>query len=142
MSLEGILAHCVERWREAGIALLPPDDASSIERVYASLGAQASRDVLCLYSTVGGFEDYQCDEDLWSLWSLVRLQEDNAEFPRQGIAFCDWSIRACTWELRYEDQNRSSVWLVEASLRIAPDLETFFQRYLDDFRNVLWNDSP
>lgn len=101
--------------------------------MWSGLGQRVSRDVLALYSTLGGFAEYEHDEEFfWSLWPWEWLKERNQAEPSASVKFCDHSIEICTWELRYESEDRSSVWLVQDAQRTATSLETFLEKYLDD----------
>ena len=60
--------------------------------------------------------------------------------------FCDHSIEVANWEVRFEDDLRSSVWNVRASgaegaEMTAPSLEMFFRLYLENPWSLLdaWN---
>jgi hypothetical protein len=134
MSFGEILAQCMEKWRGTGITLLPPSDDDEIREIWGRLGHRVSEDILLLYTTVGGFDEGQWDRDefYWSLWSVPRLRQENLGCPTGGVQFCDHSIQVITWELRFEDERRSSVWQVEDEARSAPSLELFFQTYLED----------
>ncbi len=98
-------------------------------------GHGVSNDVLALYSAVGGFADWYYEEDFfWCLWPWNGLQEVNREEPGEGMLFCDHSVRLITWELRFEDESHSSVWIRDPDCRrkVVPNLESFFLAYVDD----------
>lgn len=135
MALSEILDRCADQWQLQGVSLAPPIDEAEVRRVWNGLGQGLSADVLCLYTTVGGFTDYESEfkEDFfWSLWPWDWLQKRNAEDTGDGVMFCDHSIEIITWEFRYEDESRSSVWNVQQLEQVASSVESFFQRYLED----------
>lgn len=66
------------------------------------------------------------------MWPWEWLLESNQNVSQTGVMFCDHSINVCTWELRYENPDVSSVWLVQQDCRIASSLEKFFEKYLAD----------
>ena len=77
--------------RDNEVPLLPPATESEVHDAFDAIGHRASRDVIELYTQLGGFEDYTCDE-LWSLWSPSRIRQGN----NVGGSFCwfaDWLIR-------------------------------------------------
>ncbi len=103
-----------------------------VRRVWAGSKREPSADVLELYATVGGFQDYAFEENFfWSLWPWDWLQKRNEESPRDGVMFCDHSIEIVTWELRYETAKHSSVWSSHGKPS-APTLESFLDRYLQE----------
>src|ERR1700732_1788971 len=111
MALDEVLSRCITKWRAESSPLLPPVTEPEVRRVWNSRGWRLSDDVLCLYTTVGGFADWVYLADFyWCLWPWNGLQQRNAEGPSQGIKFCDHSIDIVVWELRYEDERHSSVW--------------------------------
>lgn len=138
MALEEVVARCIEKWQREDIPLCPPIAEAEIRRVWGELGREVSEDVLRLYAQVGGFADDHYDEEFfWALWPFPRLLCENENFPTEGVLFCDHSIHIATWELRYEDERRSSVWQVDYrtpgwSQMTAGSLEEFIRMYLDD----------
>jgi hypothetical protein len=144
MALEEVLARCIDKWRGEDIPLRPPIGETEIRRAWGRFGWPVSEDVLRLYTTVGGFADGHYDLGFfWCLWPWDRLQDENVSSPSGGIQFCDHSIDLVTWEVRYEDGRRSSVWECSRAgpdwpRRTAEDLESFFRTYLDDPWELLW----
>lgn len=136
MAFGETLARCIDKWHGEAVALAAPIEEAEIRKVWGRLGQPVSRDVLQLYTTLGGFRDYAFDgvDLLWTLWPWSFLIEENTQDPHRGrgIPFCDHSIRVVTWELRFEDEQHSSVWQSEGNTRSAPTLESFFRIYLDD----------
>ncbi len=118
---------------------------SRCRRVWEHFGQRLSDDVLLFYITVGTFAEYEFDvEFFWSLWPWEYLIEWNSEDSTTGIQFCDHSMKIVNWELRFEDQQHSSVWSFRPEYgpgfglvnynpdKVAPDLETFLHMYLED----------
>jgi hypothetical protein len=140
MAFDKVLNLCLEKWRDARIALAPPIPEKEIRRTWERLRKNLSDDVLRLYTTLGGFEEYRLDEPFfWCLWRWDYLQATNSRHPSEGVSFCDHSIDLIRWELRFEDARTSSVWTLgfgaydgQPARKTTDDLETFFQKYLDD----------
>lgn len=136
MSFGAVIDRCVDRWLGQGISLSPPVGEAEVREAWGRLGLHLSRDVLLLYTTVGGFAEDCWDEDFWwSLWPWDYLLEQNFGDRSQGVRFCDHSIQLVTWEVRYENERRSSVWRscgTGPEVMCASSLESFFQMYLDD----------
>jgi hypothetical protein len=148
MSFEDVLVRCITKWRDQGIALSPPVDEIDVRRVWDGFGKKVSEDVVHLYSTLGGFAEYEMDDEFfWSLWPWDLVCRQNTERRGEAVTFCDHSIELVTWELRFEDAQRSSVWRAETLLgdavMTAPSLESFFQLYLEAPWQLLdaWNPS-
>ena len=132
MAFSEVISRCSDKWRAEGIKLAPPITESEVRRVWCELQSQVSADVLALYTTIGGFRDYTCDDELfWSFWPWDWLQQRNQEDPKSGVTFCDHSIEVITWELRYENEQTSAVWSSHGN-RTAVSLESFLESYLKD----------
>jgi hypothetical protein len=145
MGLDDVLARCIERWRKLGVALAPPVDDGEIRSTWDGLGGQASDDVVRLYSTLGGFAEYESDFGFfWSFWPWAMIREENQCRRSKGIMFCDHSIRVLTWELRFEDKYHSSIWEAETGLMTAPSIESFLRLYLEHPWRLLtrWEPQP
>jgi hypothetical protein len=139
MALEDVLTRCIANWRGAGIPLSPPVDETDVRTAWDNLGGRATEDVVRLYTTVGGFAEYEFDEEfLWCLWpwEMTRTGIIGRRGEGEGVMFCDHSIEVVTWELRFEDDRRSSVWSIRTlyndSEMTAPSLESFLGLYLED----------
>jgi hypothetical protein len=136
VALDQVLTGCVEKWRRE-VVLLPPVTEAEIHRIWSGCGSRAAKDVICLYTTVGGFANYEFEPDFyWSLWPLDLIRDENTERKGQGVMFCDHSIQVVNWAVRFEDDLRSSVWNVgqfgvESAEMTAPSLEMFFRIYLE-----------
>lgn len=137
MTFSTVISRCIDKWQAEGLELAQPIAADEVRRVWSEFETELSADVLQLYSTIGGFQDYTFDEDFfWSLWPWDWLQERNREDRGAGVMFCDHSIGIETWELRYEDSKHSSVWSSDGK-QTAPTLESFLNLYLQDPSQLL-----
>jgi hypothetical protein len=138
MLLDNLLALCIEKWRRQGIALLPPVGEAEVRRAWDSFGQRAAADFVRLYTTVGGFAGYEMAEPFyWTLWHWDQLLEENTQRPGAGVMFSDHLLSSIDYELRFEDDLRTSVWHLgrfgpELPELVAPSLDMFFQFYLED----------
>lgn len=134
------LDRCITSWRGKGLRLGDPIAPHTIVDAWKTFGHKLSSDVVKLYTTIGGFADYdQWDGNFWNLWPWDHLIERNREDPyASGVVFCDHSLEVCTWVLKYESPSTSSVWLGDV-YETAPSLAAFFQRYLTDPKIDLWS---
>jgi hypothetical protein len=133
MSFADTLTKCAALWASQSIATGPPVPEEVIRETWSAFGQRVSQDVLTLYSTFGGFARWEFDEEFfWSLWPWDLLIERNKEERQTGIMFCDHSIEVLTWELRYENEEVSSVWSTTRKDQTALSLESFLEVYLND----------
>lgn len=132
MTLAEVLDRCIDQWTAQGIAVAPPISEHEVHRVWSRFGSKPSADVIELYTSVGGFQDYVFDEGLtFSFWPWDWLKKRNAENPGLGVMFGDHSIEVVTWEIRYDNPQTSSVWSSHGNTT-APTLKAFFSLYLED----------
>jgi hypothetical protein len=128
-----VYERAADHWRTRGVSLLCPCSPDEVGATFETLGYPLSADVRRLYDVIGGFADYECDI-LWSLWSLARLREENAENRDRGelLLFADWLIQSHTYGFHYEDARVSSVYIHDSGERIADSLEAFLETYLSN----------
>src|SRR4051812_7104433 len=127
--IDRLLCH----WQQLSVPLLPPPAQAEVEAVWRQLNRPLSADVVALYTAVGGFDRDYYDDRVWSLWSIERVAEENAVRPGLGVMFSDFLIDSHAYSLRFEDVNRSSVWLgasADGELHMASGLVEFLERYL------------
>ncbi len=145
MTISGVLSRCLQHWRGAGIRLGAPVPETEIREAWCRLGKRVSRDVIELYTTLGGFAEYEWDNDdnLWSLWPWDYVIEQNTLYPSDGVRFACVSIQVHSYELMFENDNDSVVCAVWDH-KGAPleswqvvSLTEFFRIYLDDPKR-LW----
>ncbi len=109
-----------EEWRRRGMPLKSPATDSDLSRVFAELGVPLSADVRDLYTTVGGFQDYEWD-GFWSFWSLDRLREESKGKQKPFVMFADWLIWSHAYCLHYENPEVSSVYITYDGRSLEPD---------------------
>jgi hypothetical protein len=96
-------------WRANDVELLPPATDDEVREAFRKLGHPVSRDVIELYTQVGGFVDYSCDI-CWSFSSLARLVEDN-NVGGPLCSFADWLIGSHDYRFMYESEETSAVYI-------------------------------
>jgi len=84
MASEDILARCIAKWHDGGVAFSPPVDEAEVRGLWNNLGRRASDDDVQLYTTVGGFAEYvdDCTVLLWFLWPWDMVRQENINFKR------------------------------------------------------------
>jgi len=82
-------------WTSKGIKLqvgISNDKISDFEKL---LGFKFPQDFIDLYSKANGFEDFDWNEHMFSLWSLERiLKEYHEDGDTNYIGFCDFLINS------------------------------------------------
>ena len=130
------LQSLIHRWRSEGIELLPPELPGIVEATFRRLGSRATRDVVALFSALGGMEKMD-DEDLrW--WSLREMEggEENAAPSEFGPIFADYLISCWCFRLRPVNDETSAVYVDRFNGRspqlVASSLSEFLATYERD----------
>ena len=87
--------QAISTWTNSGIKLQHGLSLEVIKNFEAQLGFQFPADFRELYQKANGFEDFDWNKHMFSLWSLDRIlreyQEDNDE---NYVGFCDYLINS------------------------------------------------
>ena len=126
------LLHC----RDQGVPVMPPARSEDVIQTFRELGQPLSNDVLTLYTSFGGFVDFEI-ENLWSLWSLNRLKQENQAYEPPLCWFADYLVSSHMYALQYCNAEVSAVYVDHNSVndppyKIADSVEQFFKMYLRD----------
>jgi len=105
-----ILNTLIPLWKSQNIGILSGTTEKEIVSVFSSLGYKATKDVIDIYSTIGGMDEME-NEACWRLWSLIEISERNLEFSPHGVIFSDHLIDSWCYRLKYETENESSVYI-------------------------------
>jgi hypothetical protein len=129
----------IGKWKQDGVELLPPNKEPDVIAVFTKLGLKVSQDVVNLYCTIGGMEDF--DSFMWSLWSLDRIDAENRTYTKPYILFADSMIDAYRYCFKYENAENSSVyvdWLNgEEPELVANSMDEFFEYYFKSPEKIL-----
>lgn len=129
--LRATLQKVNELWKKEGLSLAKPLLPTQLTRAFEKFNIPISKDVIEVYSTLGGMED--CESELFfSFWSIDQILEEN-EPNSEFIAFADFSIYAHLYYFEYETELTSSIhiWWSEKDIeKIADSFEEFFENYL------------
>jgi hypothetical protein len=130
----------IEKWRRAGINLLPPNGEAAVIAALSKTGRKYSRDVVALYCATGGMTDGEMDSRVWSLWALDRVVSENSHYDRPYILFADFLIDSHLYCFKYENDERSSVCIDyfngEEPERVTGSVDEFFELYLKSPRDL------
>lgn len=136
-----IIKILVSEWKKQGIELLLENSLTEIHDAFTRSGRQPTLDVVELYSAIGGMCEME-NAAYWRLWSLEEIVERNVEPSPFGILFSDHLMDSWCYRLRYETDNRSSVYVDYFDSRKSPKklfdgLEEFLIAYSKDPKEIL-----
>jgi len=87
--------QAIATWTSKGIKLQSGCFADKIHDFEKLLDFTFPQDFIELYSKVNGFEDFECSEHMFSLWSLDRIiKEYQEDGDTNYIGFCDFLINS------------------------------------------------
>ena len=137
------IEKAVNKWRDAGIKLLPPADESAILEAFRRIDRPLTRDILKLFRTTAGFDQYDSDSHLWSLWPLSRIVEEHEtiKYERPYTLFADFMINSYLYCFHFRDDNISSVCIDyfdgNDPMSVAQSVEEFFELYLTNPDSIM-----
>lgn len=131
------ILKAIQLWSDEKVDLQRPWPADEVETFFRTkLGFPLSRDVLTLYSLVGGFAAGTYDRGQeWSLWSPERILEENEHNPGPYLWFADYDISLHFYAFEWISTDVSAVRIDDASRhfpRVAGSVAEFFTTYLTD----------
>ncbi len=134
----------IERWKDEGLVLLPPEPESAVRATFEKVGAIAASDVIAMYTVLGGMPEM--DDEYWRLWSLAEVTGDNTKGVATGVLFSDYLINCWCYRLVANDSDTSSVvadyFNRGPCIPVASSLEKFFDMYVEDSWQVLEGPGP
>ncbi len=121
-------------WRDSGVPIVAPLAEAEIREKLEVAGLCVGEDYINFLAVVGGMADRDMSLDLWSVWPLDLVLEENRILRGDGVYFADWLINSHLHLLRREETSRSSVWVdgfdSKGPHRVADSLLEFWTRYL------------
>lgn len=144
----------IDRWQSEGLVLLPPEPESRVRQAFSSVGSAPTSDVIAMFAAFGGMQD--CDQELWRLWSLAEIQDENrkdsssslwySDYASSGVWFSDYAVCAWCYRLVPNEDSTSSVFAEFASnvpsKKVANSLAEFFSIYVENPYQVLEGPHP
>lgn len=105
------LQPLIRRWQSEGVKLLPAEAPAAIKATFERLGSKATREVLELFSVLGGMEEM--DEGCLKLWSLqeMEMETENSSRSEFGPIFADYLLSCWCFRLRPVDDETSAVYV-------------------------------
>lgn len=129
------LQSLIHRWKSEGIELLQPELPETVEATFRRLGSRATRDVITLFSALGGME--KMDDGFLRLWPLREMEAENSTRSEFGPIFADYLISCWCFRLRPIDDETSAVYVDHFSRPpelVASTLGEFLATYERDPR--------
>ena len=77
--LTKVIENVLDKWKSEGLELALPNSEKEITRIFAKIGKKISKDIIQLYSTIGGNSNGRMDNNLLSFWTLEDLIEENSK---------------------------------------------------------------
>ena len=127
------LQPLIRRWNSERIKLLPPESPANVAAAFERLGSKATRDVVELFSALGGMDDM--DSRYLKLWGLHEIERENTVHSEFGPIFADYLISCWCFRLRPVDDETSAVYVDHFNRppqRVASSLTEFLATYERD----------
>ncbi len=138
------LYKMIERWRSEGLVLLPPEPESRVRQAFSMIGSTPTSDVVAMFAGLGGMQEM--DRELWRLWSLAEIEQENQTDSSSSVWFSDYAISAWSYRLVPNENDTSSVIAEFASdvpgKKVANSLEEFFNIYVGSPYQVIEGPHP
>lgn len=129
----------IRKWKAEGMRPLPPYGAAIVRATFLQLGMEASRDLIELYSTIGGMEVH--DDKLWRLWPLSEVADRASDTNDYGFLFSDYLIDSWAYRVKPDGPGTSKVYVDyfngNKPVLIAGTLEEFFDKYVRNADRLL-----
>ncbi|MBF5005068.1 hypothetical protein [Diaphorobacter caeni] len=136
--MEALIA-LVTQWKAEGLRLAEPVPAIAVQKVFSSFGAIATPDVLALYSSIGGM--HEMDKELWCLWPLDRIEQENGVNSHHGVPFADYMINSWCYRLKDNGDGTSAVLIdspdSSSAVLVARSLAEFLEMYKTNAEELL-----
>lgn len=134
MILSESLKKVADIWHKECLELVKPKSEKEIIEKLANLKTPISRDVVEVYSILGGMVDGESDATLLSFWDIDKILEENK--PNcELIEFGDFLIYSHLYCFKFSNEFVSSIhiWWEENDIeKIANSFEEFFENYLNN----------
>ncbi len=119
-------------WKNEGLDLARPLSRIDIFNSFANFDILLSKDVIDIYSTIGGMTDNESDSVLLSFWTVEKILAEN-EPKQELICFADFLIYSHLYGFKFENEDTSSIhiyWGKNQIEKIADSFDEFFENYI------------
>lgn len=110
----------IETWRGECTPLRPALSCEGLERLWRAHGFRPTKDVVDLYTLVGGMESDCPDNRNFQLWCSERIEAENARSKWDFLWFGDWLIASHLYALKPIDDYHSAVYIDHRCDRETP----------------------
>ena len=118
------------QWLANGVLLQPGIVESIVLTKLRAVGRHASSDVVSLFASVNGMSAGECDDHVFSLWSIDQAISEASSYEEHYLPFADFLLSSSVFLLRYESAERSSVWIQydrrDVARQVAASVAEFF----------------
>ena len=143
------LDRVVEKWENESLLVIEPESEALVNSTYSFVGAKTAKDLIELYSKIGGMEEM--DANFFRLWSLHEVKEEysrgtpqsveNMAIQNFGVQFADCLVNSAVYRVKAIDTKFTHVYLdrfdsTEPTL-LAESLHKFFERFYCDPNSIL-----
>lgn len=123
-------------WRLEGLNLAEPLPESEILDGFAKLRGSVSKEVIDVYSNVGGMIEDGMDSICFSFWTIEKIIEVNnrlAGLSSDLVFFADFLIESHLYGFKFENEKVSSIHIYFGEnqvVKVADSFDEFFDNYL------------
>jgi len=122
----------VNGWKSENIRTFPPYGHAIVRATFLAAGIEPPKDLVCLYTTIGGMEVPDCR--MWRLWPLFEIEEQESQANQFGVLFSDCHHEVWAYRVKPNDTETSAVYVDyydgRQSFLVAQTLEQFFDQYV------------
>jgi hypothetical protein len=119
-------------WKNEDLKLDKPLSENDVVESFANLGVLLSKEVINVYSNIGGMIGEDMDSVCFSFWTIERILTENK--PNSELTlFADFLINSHCYSFKFESVDVSSIhiyWGENEIEKIADSFDEFFENYL------------
>jgi hypothetical protein len=119
-------------WKKQGLNIAEPFSENALIKSFANLKVLLSKDVIEVYSNLGGMADDDLDSICFTFWTVEKILKENK--PNKELTFfADFLIYSHLYGFKFENENTSSIhiyWGENQIEKIADSFDEFFDNYL------------
>lgn len=119
-------------WAQEGLELDKSLSEVEVIETFANLKILISKDVVDVYSNLGGMTDWGTDAICFSFWTIDKIVEENKS--NSGLTFfADFLINSHLYGFKFKDEDVSSIHIYYGENdieKIADSFDEFFENYL------------
>ena len=127
-----------QKWRNEGLSLASPLLEEEVVEAFANLGVLAAKDVVQVYSTIGGFAEDGLDSECLTFWTLEKILREN-DFNAEEIYFADFLLYSHEYYFKSKNAESSSIYVRFSEtdrFQIADSFDEFFELYLTNIKGL------